>query len=147
VRGVGTGLGPLIARRWFTDPGRWPVLLGACVAASGLAYLAVGVVAWSFLIAVPIAFAHAASGANWVVSTQILQERVADGFRGRVFGAEMVALMSVEAAFTLLAAALLEAEVLDLRAGVLIFAAAQLLCGAAWMFWPPRRDSMDESLS
>ncbi|TNF27617.1 MAG: MFS transporter [Deltaproteobacteria bacterium] len=138
ARGVGTGIGPIIARRWFTDVRAWPRILGWCVVASGVAYGLVGVMGWDFAIFVPIVVAHAGSGANWVLSTQILQEHVEDGFRGRVFGAEMVVLMAVEAAITLLAAALLEAGVFDLRDGFLLFAGIQLLCGVAWVVRPPR---------
>jgi len=137
ARGVGTGLGPILARRWLNDASRWPLILGLCVTLSGLAYTLVGLVGWGFAVLVPIVVAHAGSGANWVLSTQILQERVEDGFRGRVFGAEMMALMAVEAALTLVAAALLEAGAFSLREGLLIFAGVQVATGLVWVFRPP----------
>ena len=41
ARGIGTGLGPILARYVFTDRGRWPFLLGWLVSACGLGYAAI----------------------------------------------------------------------------------------------------------
>ena len=35
ARGIGTGIGPVVARATFKDEKRWPTVLGACVAFSG----------------------------------------------------------------------------------------------------------------
>ena len=43
ARGIGTGLGPILARKIFTNPNRWPLLTGLLVVVSGLFYLLVGI--------------------------------------------------------------------------------------------------------
>ncbi|MBT5660504.1 MAG: MFS transporter, partial [Euryarchaeota archaeon] len=42
ARGLGTGLGPILARNVFTNPNRWPSLVGQLIIASGFFYLLVG---------------------------------------------------------------------------------------------------------
>ena len=42
ARGVGTGIGPILARRFFKDTEKWPRLIGLLICASGLFYLLVG---------------------------------------------------------------------------------------------------------
>ncbi len=140
ARGVGTGVGPILARRLFRDRSRWPVVLGACVVTSALSYLAVGLGGWGWGLLVPVLVAHAASGANWVLSTVLLQERVEDVIRGRVFGAEMVLLCATEGAVTLAAAGLVEAQALSLSGALVAFSLLQLATGALWLAWVPRRE-------
>ena len=69
ARGLGTGVGPVVARLLFPTPEHWPRVLGACVVASGVGYLLIGIMPWTLWIVGLVAFAHAASGANWVLST------------------------------------------------------------------------------
>ena len=140
ARGVGTGLGPILARRYFADRRRWPALIGACVATSGVAYALLPGLGWTFAVIVPIVVAHAASGANWVLSTVLLQERVDNALLGRVFGAEMMILMLVEAASTVAAAALLELGALSLASGLILFALVQTACGVLFMVLVPRAE-------
>lgn len=143
ARGLGTGVGPFMARRWFADQRRWAVIGGLAVAVSGAAYLVLGVLPWSYVVAIAlIVVAHAASGANWVLSTVLLQGIVPDRLRGRVFAAELLVLAAVEAVIVLVAAALLDAEVFDLRAGIILFAALQIVSGVAYAAWV-RKDRYD----
>ena len=83
----------------------------------------------------PILIAHAASGANWVLSTVLLQERVPDHVRGRVFAAELMVLMGVEALVVIGAAALLETNVMPLATAMMAFAGLQLVTGLAYTRW------------
>ncbi|MFO0748538.1 MAG: MFS transporter [Myxococcota bacterium] len=139
ARGLGTGIGPFAARRWFQDMRRWAVIGGLAVSVSGVAYLVLGVVPWSYSMVVWIIIAHAASGANWVLSTVLLQALVPDRLRGRVFAAELLMLAIVEALVILAAAALLDGGALDLRTGIIVFAALQIVAGLAYAWWI-RRD-------
>ena len=137
ARGVGTGIGPVLARALFRDPRVWFVVLGACIALSGAGYLAIGTLSWApgagaLLLIATVAFAHAASGANWVLSTTILQMRTEDRFRGRVFTADWLILALVESASTLAASIALERGV-PLRTAVLAFAGVQVASGVAWL--------------
>ena len=112
ARGLGTGLGPVLARSLFKEQGRWPTVLAGCVVASGLGYLGVAAAAdWRWAVAGLVVFAHAASGANWVLSTTLLQERTEDAFRGRVISTDWLLVTLVESASILAASRLLEAGV------------------------------------
>lgn len=133
TRGLGTGLGPIIARALFVDRLQWPSVIGYCVLLSGIFYASIGLVPWSYLVAGFVLAAHAASGANWVLATVMLQKRTADRFRGRVFATEWLLVMLADSVSILVASALLETSVLSLAGAFLVFGVVQLLCGAAWL--------------
>ena len=137
ARGLGTGIGPLLARRYIPRSA-WLSVTGLMVAASGLVYATLGLLPLTFFIVVPIVIAHSASGANWVLSTVLLQERVPDHMRGRVFSAELMVLTGVEAVVILGAAALLEANVMTLATGIIAFASLQFVSGLAYTRWLTR---------
>ena len=42
ARGVGTGIGPILARQIFKDSEKWPRLIGLLIVVSGMFYLLVG---------------------------------------------------------------------------------------------------------
>lgn len=132
ARGVGTGLGPFVARRLLPDMERWPRMFGVFVVISGAAYLTLGLVPWTHSVALLVVVAHMASGSNWVLSTVLLQHRAADAFRGRAFAAEWFALMGIEAIVVLLAGWIVEQGLVDVRGAVVGFALLQLLCGVVW---------------
>ena len=148
ARGIGTGIGPVVARAAFKDERRWPAVLGACVAFSGVCYGLVAYVPWIAWSQAPaylllliglVALAHASSGANWVLSAVLLQQRTPDRYRGRVFATEWFLVMLCNSLSTLAAGLLLEWGVLDLRTGFAAFALAQFACGALWvLFIAPR---------
>lgn len=133
ARGLGTGLGPVGARVLFRDSSSWPAVIGVCVGVSGAFYALVGFVPWTYLVAGFILLAHAASGANWVLATVMLQQRTVDRFRGRVFATEWLLVMLADSISILVAGWLLETSILDLRTAFLVFGLVQLLCGAGWL--------------
>ena len=135
ARGIGTGIGPALARRWLPDQRRWPVQLGQLVAVSGILYVAVGIMPWTLWIVLPVVAAHACSGANWVMSAVLLQGRAEDAFRGRVFATEWLALSAIEAATVMVCSAALETQLLTLRQAVLVFAIGLAATGGAWVLW------------
>ncbi|MEM6784083.1 MAG: MFS transporter [Bacteroidota bacterium] len=143
ARGLGTGIGPILARALFRDKTAWPTVLGACVVVCGLGYTAIGLLEWTLVVLVFVLVAHAASGANWVLATTLLQERTADRFRGRVFSTEWIFLALAETMSLLVASALLEAEVVGLREAVLWLAGVQIVCGAAWLLIVVPRERRD----
>ena len=143
ARGVGTGIGPILARRHLVDRSRWPVILGILVSLCGASYAVLSFVPWGYWLAACVMAAHAAGGANWVMSTVILQERSIDAFRGRIFATEWLMVMTVESLSTLAAGALLQFEILALRGTILLFATLQIVSGICWVYWirrhePPR---------
>ena len=132
ARGLGTGLGPVIARAAFRDERQWPAVLAACIVASGVGYLGIalaGDARWA--VAGLVVFAHAASGANWVLSTTLLQQRAEDGFRGRVISTDWLLLTLVESASILAASALVEAGV-PLVTVIAGLAAVTVASAVAW---------------
>ena len=133
ARGLGTGIGPIVARRFFRQEQRWPAILGWCVAFSGACYLLVGFVPWTYAVVGLIVLAHASSGANWVLSTILLQNRTEDRYRGRIFATEWLLVMLADTVAILAASLLLESSVVDLRLNFILFAALQLLCGMLWL--------------
>ncbi len=149
ARGLGTGLGPVLARWLLKDQRRWPRFIGACVVMSGICYMGVGLVGVSFAVTALVIVAHMGSGANWVLSTVLLQEVVPDAVRGRVFSAELFALMTIEAVTVFAVSALLEAETLSLTSAFLIFGGLQAGCAALWTWsiwrdrWPREAEPVD----
>ena len=94
ARCIGTGVGPLAARVLFKDQTKWPALIGLLVSLSGIFYFFFGL---SLTMTLPVTIAliilaHAASGANWVLSTVLTQMWVEDEVRGRVFSMDMLVL-------------------------------------------------------
>lgn len=138
ARGLGTGIGPILARQ-IRDRRVWMLVTGLAITASGVFYLGVGGLGVSYWVLVPIVIAHAASGANWVLSTVMLQERVPDQMRGRVFAAELMVLTAVEAVVVLAAAAMLETGAVTLTLAFVLFSLVQIASGLAYLRWT-RRD-------
>ena len=120
ARGIGTGLGPLIARALFKDKTKWPSLIGVLVSLSGLFYFMVGITLDYYLplTVALIILAHAASGGNWVLSTVLTQMWVEDEVRGRVFSMDMLILGGTAAISTTVAGFLVEYNDLSLRIGL-----------------------------
>jgi MFS family permease len=136
ARGLGTGIGPLIARRFFTKESQWVRVMGIAVVGSGLTYLSTVWIgkSWIFLTLL-VCIAHAFSGINWVLSSVTLQKRTPDAFRGRVMSTELLFVTFVEALVTLLAGFLLERIRWTLSECFIVFACVQMILGAAWLFW------------
>ncbi|HEX8709776.1 MAG TPA: MFS transporter [Pyrinomonadaceae bacterium] len=109
ARGIGTALGPLVARR-FAGETRESMQQGIGIAFlfGGLFYMAFGG-ATSFVLAVIcLMIAHAGGSLLWVNSTVLLQRVVEDTFRGRVFAAELALLTLTMAASNYLTGELLD---------------------------------------
>ncbi len=133
VRGVGTGVGPIVARGAFPNERSWPKIIGIGLSIGGLFYMVVGTMPWTYLLLPVVLLAHAPSGANWVLSTVMLQHRTEDSYRGRIFATEWLLLTGADTVSILAAGLLLESRVLTLRGAVLAFAAVQVVSGLVWL--------------
>lgn len=133
ARGIGTGIGPIAARAGFRERAQWPRVMGWCVVCSGVFYSLLYGMTWTLWVVLPIAVAHALSGANWVLSSVLLQERAADAVRGRVFAFEWLLLTVTNVLSVLAASLLLEAEWLTLRQAYGVFACLLVAAGVAWL--------------
>src|SRR5215204_2172350 len=99
ARGIGTAVGPIVARR-ISGEGlrRMQISIGISFLLAGVFYMAFGS-ATSFVFAlVVLGIAHCGGSILWVFSTVILQRSVEDNFRGRVFAAELALLTLTMAA-------------------------------------------------
>lgn len=139
ARGIGTGVGPLAARVLFKDQTKWPALIGLLVSLSGIFYFFVGL---SLTMALPVTIAliilaHAASGANWVLSTVLTQMWVEDEVRGRVFSMDMLVLGASAAISTTVAGFLVENYNLALDKGMMMFSLVMIFSGLVFTFWRP----------
>ena len=139
ARGIGTGIGPLMARALFKDKSRWPSIIGILVSISGVFYLLVGLTLEIYLplTVCLIIFAHAASGGNWVLSTVLTQMWVEDEIRGRVFSIDMLILGSTAALSTSVAGFLVEYQNLSLKSGFISFSCIMFISGMVFTFWRP----------
>ena len=145
ARGLGTGLGPIVARNIFTNPERWPTLVGQLIVASGFFYLLVGlsldIQLWLTFILVLIA--HSASGANWVLSTILTQSWVEDEVRGRVFSTDMLILSLAFSISTSVAGYLMEYTSLSIKNGIIIFSSIMMLSGVIFTLWDTERTKQE----
>lgn len=109
ARGIGTAVGPIVARRISGESRhRMQVSIGISFLIGGVFYVAFGS-AGNFLFALLfLGLAHTGGSILWVFSTVLLQRGVEDGFRGRVFAAELALLT-----LTMAASNYLTGEMLD----------------------------------
>lgn len=142
ARGLGTGLGPIVMRASGVAPEKWPTLIGLGIAFSGLMYCVIAQLHLFWLLIVLVVAAHSSSGANWVASTVLLQERTADRYRGRVFATEWLTLTLVDAAAIIVASLLLEHRILTLRQGLLAFGLVQVVTGGLWLVTVARQEAL-----
>lgn len=149
ARGLGTGLGPILARNVFTNPNRWPSLVGQLIVGSGFFYLLVGMTLdinlWLTVILVVIA--HSASGANWVLSTILTQQWVEDEIRGRVFSTDMLILSLAFSASTSVAGYLMEYTDLSIQNGLIIFAGLMMVSGMVFTLWDTNDSQNHDSVA
>ncbi|MDQ3803568.1 MAG: MFS transporter, partial [Acidobacteriota bacterium] len=90
ARGIGTAVGPFVARRLAGDTrARMQRAIGLSFLVGGLFYVAFGLSTDFTLALVVLAAAHAGGSVLWMYSTVLLQQTVEDNVRGRVFAAEM----------------------------------------------------------
>jgi Na+/melibiose symporter-like transporter len=99
ARGIGTAVGPIVARRMAGEVDRrMQAWIGIAFLIGGAFYIAFGS-ATSFVFAlIMLGVAHCGGSILWVFSTVLLQRAVEDRFRGRVFAAELALLTLTMAA-------------------------------------------------
>ena len=137
ARGLGTGIGPVVVRACFKDEATWPSLIGYLIALSGVFYFLVGISVSNalWITVVLVVFAHSASGANWVLSTVLVQQWVEDEVRGRVFSADMLILSVAFSASTTIAGYLTEYTELGIQYGILLFSGVMIVSGIFFSLW------------
>jgi len=136
VAGVGTGIGPIVAR-WFTDDRdrhlRAFLALSYLLTVIGIAITAplasFGVVLFGTFLR---AFG---GGINWVFSTQLLLQLVPDRVRGRVFSSEFAMFTLANAAGTAAGGWALDSTSLGISTLLWWLAGLTLIPGLLWVAW------------
>src|SRR3989449_5079040 len=99
ARGIGTAVGPIVARRWAGETRKqMQHAIGIAFLIGGVFYIAFGVSRSFTLALLFLAIAHCGGSILLVFSTVLLQREVEDKFRGRVFAAELALLTLTMAA-------------------------------------------------
>jgi MFS family permease len=138
ARGIGTAVGPIVARRIAGEGKlRQQASIGIAFVIGGLFYIAFGYTGIFVVALLVLGIAHTGGSILWVFSTVLLQREVADRFRGRVFAAELALLT-----LTLAGSNYLTGELLDrfgfnprfLAMGIGVFF---LIPGIVWFLTQP----------
>ena len=141
ARGSGTAVGPVVIRRYFSDERNWVMMMGFAMITAGSFYLIMGALEVIWLMLILVFVAHTASGANWVMSTVLLQKRSPDAFRGRIFSSEWL-LFTMSHAFSVTCASLImELDLLTLRQAIWLYSAGLVIAGSIWVVVVGRRES------
>ncbi|HAW79403.1 MAG TPA: MFS transporter, partial [Balneola sp.] len=147
ARGIGTGVGPIIGRKLFKDQKDWVMVMGFSILTTGLMYMVVG---WSTSILVMILFvflAHSASGANWVMSTILLQKRTTDTFRGRIFSTEWLLFTIANSFSVMVAAACLELDLIGVKPLIMIYGGVMITAGIVWTLSVTKQEKVYQNIS
>ncbi len=142
ARGMGTGIGPIIGRRLVSEEKDWIMLMGAAIGLAGIMYMIVGLTNIIWVMILFVLLAHAASGANWVTSTVLLQKRTIDTFRGRVFSTEWLLFTIMNSISVMIASLVLEFELVPVKTLMLIYGAVMAGAGIIWSFTITRKEKV-----
>lgn len=133
VRGVGSGLGPIIGAR---IAGRDMAKLLKVCGFAGLIFAAcyVGAALSPFIgmAAVFIALAHLSGGAQWTLSTLGLQMEAPDHVRGRVMAGDMALVNTMIGITSILAG--ITSEFIGVRPAILVFSSAAACASVVYIF-------------
>lgn len=109
MNGIGSGIGPILARRWTGDrdkPLRVSIGIGYVIASIGIAIMApvsaLGTVLFGGFVR------SVGGGIAWVFSTQLLLQRAPNEIRGRIFGTEFALFTLMGGASSLITGALMD---------------------------------------
>ncbi len=153
ARGVGTGIGPILALRLG---GGGDIFLRRAVAVAffitGIGYIALSGAPSLAVAALAILFAHIGGSIQWVFSTSLLQVRVPNRLLGRVFATEYAALTLATALSAYLTGLARDAGMppwaLAIALGLIFCAAGLVMVAALWRpreTPPPREAEVSEA--
>lgn len=134
MTGIGSGLGPLLVRRWLGDGQRaalWALTLGFGLLTVGVFWLSVAPTLPTAATATLVR--TLGGGTIWVFSAALLQILVDDEFRGRVFAFEFAAFTLTQSIATLWAGIAQDNLGLDVRAVLAYTSVVALVVTALWL--------------
>ena len=136
IFGVGSGLGPIVARRMTGD--RQRLMAQAIGWSFFISVFGMVLIAplWGFgLVLVGMFLRSFGNGINWVVSNQLLLQLLPNRVRGRVFSTDFAAFTLANAVSTALGGYLLDSTGLGLSGLIWLMAGLGLIPGIFWMYW------------
>jgi MFS family permease len=134
ARGVGTALGPMFTRRFYSETRQqMQRAIGVSFLFAGAFYVAFGWEGRFTLALLWLAVAHAGGSVLWVFSTVLLQSSVEDEFRGRVFAAELMLMTLAMAASNYATGEALDRFQVSPRVVAAAIGLFFLLPGALWL--------------
>lgn len=143
MNGVGSGIGPILARHWTGDrdkPLRVSISFGYVIAAIGLAIMApvstFGIVLFGGFVR------SVGGGITWVFSTQLLLQRTPNEIRGRIFGTEFALFTLMGGASSLITGALMDR--FQLQVILSGMGALTLIPALLWWFWQRHHSRVGE---
>ncbi len=142
ARGFGSGFGPMAGRPLMNNQILRPYLIGLAVGISGIFYSIISLMEWNNLLLLIIFISHASSVFNWVQSTTLTQERAGDEWRGRVAGADFLALTLMMGLSAITAGFILENQFLHLREVIALSALIQIIMGIGWILFASPKEKI-----
>lgn len=139
ARGLGTAVGPILARKYWGSTDRQlqlQVSVGFAVAAAF--YAGIGTAPSLWVAFTLVALAHAGGSTLWVASTTYWQRYVADEFRGRIYALEFLGMTLAFTVGALVAGALYDHWESTNRLALTI-SALVLVSGFAWTVLASRK--------
>ncbi|MET0647169.1 MAG: MFS transporter [Pyrinomonadaceae bacterium] len=134
ARGVGTALGPVLTRRFYSETRQqMQRAIGVSFLFAGAFYILFGSAGRFGLALLWLAVAHAGGSVLWVFSTVLLQSSVEDEFRGRVFAAELMLMTLAMAASNYAVGEALDRFQVSPRAATITIGLFFLLPGVLWL--------------
>jgi len=132
VRGIGSGLGPIIgARIAGRDMAKLLKVCGFAGLIFSVCYLGAALSPFIGMAAVFIALAHLSGGAQWTLSTLGLQMQSPDHVRGRVMAGDMALVNLMIGCTSILAG--ITSELLGVRPAIIIFAVAAAIASVIYI--------------
>jgi len=133
ARGIGTGIGPVAGRRIFKRESRWILAMGLFMVICGMFYMVVSLTETLIVMLLFVLLAHMASGANWVMSTVLLQRRAPDVYRGGAFSTEWFLFTLSQSLSVTIASLILEFGWLTIQQTISVFSILLCLVGVVWL--------------
>jgi len=134
ARGIGTAIGPVVARRVASGSrAQMQSAIGVSFLVSGVFYILFGISTNFALALVMLGLAHMGGSVLWGFSTVLLQSAVEDDFRGRVFAAELMLLTLTLAASNYATGEALDRFQISPRAITVAFGVFFMLPGTLWL--------------
>ena len=133
VRGVGSGLGPIIgARIAGRDMAKLLKVCGFAGLIFAVCYFGAALSPFIGMAAVFIALAHLSGGAQWTLSTLGLQMEAPDHVRGRVMAGDMALVNTMIGLTSILAG--ITSELIGVRPAIIVFATAAACASVVYIF-------------